>query len=288
MRAGAGRSALRLAPAFGRAGVLRPPHHRHLQRQRHDQVQAGIDEAGAAPADVIDHESAERPADRAGEAAEQREVGDRSARRAAIHTPERGEDRVIEAGAHADAEQRPGREIKRQRRRQPDAGKPGRVTERARQQHGPAAVTVDQAADLWRDQPGDQEAERGAPHHDTERPAGVAHDRLGEHGREIERRAPGEDLGRPQRGDDHAAIKRRGLCLRRHRRTPLAGRRARAPAPARSCMAQPLAAATFKHGLVSPDSPAIYTIGRSCGLSVVNVASPRSNQPKQPQNEPKN
>ena len=185
--------------------------HRHLQRQRDEEMQARVNETGLAPADMLDHERAQRPADRAGKAAEQRQVGDRTARRAAIHPPERGEHRVIEPGAHADAEQHPGHQIDRQRRRQADADQAGRVEQRTRQQDRPPAAHVDDFADLRRDQPGHQQADRRAADHITQRPAGIGNDRPGEHGRKIKRGAPGQDLRNAQRGDDDAAVERLSL-----------------------------------------------------------------------------
>ncbi len=99
--------------------------------------------------------------------------------------------------------------IDRQRRRKTDADETRGIKQRTRQQHRAPAMAVDDAADLRRDQSGDQQAERGAADHVAERPAGVVHDRLGKDRRKIERGAPGEDLGDAERGDDDAAVERR-------------------------------------------------------------------------------
>ena len=162
---------------------------------------------------MVDHEGAERPAHRAGKPAEQREIGDRPARLAAVEPAERGEHRIIEPGAHAEPDQGPAGEIDRQRRRQTDHHQAGGVEQRARQQQRPPAIAVDQPPDRGRDQPGDQEAQRGAADHQSERPAGILDDRPSEHRRKIERGAPGQDLGHAERGDDDAAIERARLGL---------------------------------------------------------------------------
>ena len=64
--------------------LRRAADHRHLQRQHDNEVQACIDKTGFAPADLLDHESAKRPADGAGETAEQRQIGDRLTRLFAV------------------------------------------------------------------------------------------------------------------------------------------------------------------------------------------------------------
>ena len=224
--AGASAPASEVSARAAGGGLRRPAHHGHLQRQRHAEMQRRVDQAGAAPAGELDQPRAQRPAHRAGEAAEQREVGDRPARRVAVHPAERGEHRVVQAGAHAETEHRPGGEIDRQRRREPDAGEPERIAQRARRQHRPPAAPIDHPADLRRDQPGDQQPERGAAHHEAERPAGVGDDRLGEHRRKIERGAPGEHLRDAERRDDDAAVRLADRSLRieigRHHAPPTA------------------------------------------------------------------
>jgi len=111
-------------------------------------MQRRVDEAGAAPSGVLDHEGAERPADRAGKAAEQREAGDRPARFAAIEPAERGEHCVIEAAAHAETEHDPRRHIGCEIGREGDAGQPCGIETRARHQYRTAAALVDDAAHL--------------------------------------------------------------------------------------------------------------------------------------------
>ena len=50
------------------------------QRQGHHEMQAGIGEAGAAPADGLDEPGRQRPADGAGESAPEGQLGDRAPR----------------------------------------------------------------------------------------------------------------------------------------------------------------------------------------------------------------
>jgi hypothetical protein len=181
-------------------------HHGHLQRQCDQEMQRRVDETGGTPADVIDHESAEWPADSAGKTAKQREVRDRPARATAVEPAECGEHCVIKSGAHADANQRPGDQIERQVRRKAGAGKAYGIEQRTRQQHGAPAVAVDDAPHLRRDQTGDQQSDRCAADHPAQRPAGVRDNGCREHRREIERGPPRQDLRDTQRGDDNAAI----------------------------------------------------------------------------------
>ena len=207
-----GLSGVVLFARAGRSGAGRCADNGHLQRHDQKQMQPRIDKAGRAPAGMLDHEGAERPADGAGKSAEQREIGDRRARLAAVHASERGENRVVKAGAHAEADQHPGGEIHRQRWRSADTGKPRRIAKRAREQHRPPPAFVDDAADLRGNQAGNQKPERGAGDHVAERPAGFGDDRLGKHRRKIERGAPGQDLANAQRRDDDAAIERPLQC----------------------------------------------------------------------------
>ncbi len=127
---------------------------------------------------------------------------------AAVHAAERGEHRVVEAGAHAEADQHPAGEVDRQRRRQTGDRQTGREQQRTGQQHGPAAVTLDDAADLRRDQPGAEQRDRSAADHPGQRPAGIGDDGDRKHRREIERRAPGQDLDDAERCNDGTAVNR--------------------------------------------------------------------------------
>src|SRR5438128_1098446 len=64
----------------------------------------------AAPADSAFEQGRERPADSAREAGDQRDPGDRVARVASVQAHQRGERRLVQPTAHADAEDRPGEE----------------------------------------------------------------------------------------------------------------------------------------------------------------------------------
>ena len=78
---------------------------------------SGPGEAGVAPADAFEPERRQRPSDGRGKAREQRDAGDRAARGIAIDAPQRGEGGVVQAEAHADAEQQPGDDQHRNRSR---------------------------------------------------------------------------------------------------------------------------------------------------------------------------
>ena len=138
-------------------------------------MQRGPGQAGAAPAESVDEDRAGRPADRAGEAGEQGDAGDRVARLAAVEAGDGGEGRLVQAEAHADAEDGPGQ-------RQADrAGREGQRRQArgehqiGRRQHVAAAMPVDHAAGERPQQAGQQQGGR----EDTEEP----------HPRQIQRRA---------------------------------------------------------------------------------------------------
>ncbi|MGC2521608.1 MAG: hypothetical protein WA417_03090 [Stellaceae bacterium] len=70
-------------------------------------VQAGPNQAGGAPAELVQEEGAQRPADRAGKASDQRDAGDGAARLATIEPGQRGKGRVIKTHADTNAEHSP-------------------------------------------------------------------------------------------------------------------------------------------------------------------------------------
>ena len=73
-------------------------------------------------------------------------------------------------------------------------------------------MQVDEAPDLRRDQPGNEQSDRSAADDRAEWPVRLRHDWAGEYGGKIERRAPGENLRDAQRRDDDALVKRTRLC----------------------------------------------------------------------------
>ena len=77
------------------------------ERQRDREVQPGIGEAGPAPADLLDQEGRERPADRAGEAAPQGQRRDGGPCLGPVEASEGGEGGIVQAGAHAEADEEP-------------------------------------------------------------------------------------------------------------------------------------------------------------------------------------
>jgi hypothetical protein len=149
-------------------------------------MQGGIDEASTAPADGLRQECAQRPTHRAGETAEQRQVGDGSSRLLAVELPERCEHGVVEAGSHADAEHEPSQQVDRQARSESDPGKADGVEQRARSEHRSATPAIDDRPDSRCNQAGNEKADRYATNHPAQRPAGIRDDRLSEHGGKIE------------------------------------------------------------------------------------------------------
>ena len=129
-----------------------------------------------------------------------------AARVRSVDVSERRERRVVEPGAHAGADDGPGHEIQRIVRRETEAGEAGGEQQRAARQHGTAAMAGNEAADARRHDAGDQQADRGARDHPVVAPAGIARDCRREHGQQIERRAPGQNLRDAERGDEDAAI----------------------------------------------------------------------------------
>ena len=101
--------------------VVRPAGMHEVQRQRDGQVHDRVDQAGASPAESVRQESAQRPADGARKSAEQRQIGDRSAR---LHVRTAGRARRMPRRRGRSPSRRqhdPSQKIERQRGREPDA-----------------------------------------------------------------------------------------------------------------------------------------------------------------------
>ena len=144
------------------------------QRQGHHEMQSGIGEAGAAPADGLDEPGRQRPADRAGEPAPERQLGDRAAGLRAVEPPERREGRVVEPSSHArrrSAPRRPDRPARSAPR--PCTASPAASSTRAGRQHLPAAVLLDRPPHPERDRSGDQQPQRHPGDDPSVGPAGV-------------------------------------------------------------------------------------------------------------------
>jgi hypothetical protein len=187
----------------GLAGFAR--HAQQIQRQHHGDVDGGIGEAGPAPAGMVHQPGAERPADRAGKAADQRDMGDGGAGAFAEQPAQRGEGRIVQAGAHADAHDRPAQQVKRQIGRGTQHHQPGGQQQRAGGQYHAAAARLDQPSDARRHQARDQEAERQAADHPGERPSGIRDNRPRQHGDQVVGRSPGQHLRQSDRTDDGQA-----------------------------------------------------------------------------------
>ena len=156
--------------------------------------------------------SAGRPADRAGESGEQRDAGDRIARIAAVEAGDGGERRLVQAEAHADAEDGPGhREADRAGRRTP--APPGRPRTPDLSQSAHRARRIGRSCGRPAVPAGRTAAGPPRRCRRTTRAAGQAgRDRIGEHGREIVGRTPGQSLRDAECGDDDAAAVSQCLC----------------------------------------------------------------------------
>ncbi len=192
---------------FGSAAARWHParQQREIERQSGKQLHRRVDEACAAPADLGHQEGGNRPADGAGEAAEQGQGGDRRTRAVAVQAAKRREGRVIEPCPHAEPDHEPRAHIGRKGRRRRQADLAGADADGAESKHIAAAMTFDRGADSRRDQAGDQKPERQAADHPSQRPTGLCgHFRRNDR-RQIVGRAPRHDLRQPKHGDDRAA-----------------------------------------------------------------------------------
>ena len=142
-----------------------------------------------------------RPADGRGEAAGQRQHGDRTARRGAEDAPERREGGIVERGREARR-----RAASRPRDRRPGASAWTSATRPSALTSDPTVITtwppcaVDRAADERRDQARGQQAERESAHGERQRPAALGRDQRHDQHRRIEDRAPGDDLRDAEHG----------------------------------------------------------------------------------------
>jgi hypothetical protein len=91
--------------------------------------------------------SRERPSDRAGEAGDQGDAGNRSPCGTAVKPGEGGESRIIEPHGHADAEHRPGQSQSEKSLRDTEQDEPYCQHQIGQRQHTAAAPVVDCAAD---------------------------------------------------------------------------------------------------------------------------------------------
>ena len=136
------------------AHLFLPWQPKQVQRQHDAGVDGCIGEAGAAPADLFYQQRAKRPADGAGEAAEQRDLGNRAVGAFAVDAAQVGKGRVILAASHADADHDPSGDVDGERGRETHDQKARSQQARAGREDHAAAVAVDQPSDAWRHQSG--------------------------------------------------------------------------------------------------------------------------------------
>jgi hypothetical protein len=99
------------------------------------------------PAESCVEKRRERPSDRAGEAGNQGDAGDRSARGTAVEPGKGGERRVIKSHGHADAERGPGQSQGEKSLRDTEQDVPHRQHQIGQRQHAAATAIIDRAAD---------------------------------------------------------------------------------------------------------------------------------------------
>ena len=165
-----------------------------MQRRRDEGEQGRIDQICPLPAEWLKQRICRRPTDGGGKAARKRQHRNRLARLGAENSSERRERRIVERSRHGGAQQHPRGEISDRMTCISERNKTGRASQRTERHHAMAAITVDEAADGRRDEPGREQPGRDAAHREGEgKPALGRNQRHGQHGR-IEHRAPRQDL----------------------------------------------------------------------------------------------
>src|SRR5262245_25004486 len=91
--------------------ILAASEDKQMDGQAGEELQKGINEKGVLPADCLREVMRYGPEDGRGEAAEQSEIGNRTARLPMCHLGERGKGRIIEDEAHRRSEHQPAGDI---------------------------------------------------------------------------------------------------------------------------------------------------------------------------------
>ena len=176
--------------------------HQPVDRQADQDMRRRPRKAGVAPADRLQPPRGQRPSHRRGEACDQGDAGDRAPRRVAIDAAERAEGGVVEARAHADAEQEPGGEQHRYRIGEAEQRQPRGQHEVGKRQHGPAADQIDLPADARPEHGRDDQRRREGGKDPVRGDAEIARDRIGEDRRQVIARSPGQRLRGAERHND--------------------------------------------------------------------------------------
>ncbi len=188
-----------------------------VQRQAHGDVEGRVDPERSAPAHAVEQPLRQRPEDRTGEAAEQRQRGHRAPIRRSGQLMQRGEGGVVQTGGHRDASQRPAHEERRVVPCEGECGQRHRTDDRAPGEHEAPAAGVDQPAYRRRHDPGEQQADRECTEEPGCRDPELAAHRVAEHGDGVEERAPRDDLRHTERGYEPRQTDRRvAFAARRH------------------------------------------------------------------------
>jgi len=168
-------------------------------------VQRRPDQARRAPTKLRVEKGRERPPDRAREAGDQSDAGNRSARGAAVEPSKSGERRIVKAHGHADAEHCPCQSQGEKSLRDTKQDEPGRQDQIGQRQHATAAPVVDRAADRRAEHGRQQQRTGEQAEHGRPRKPKAFRNRIGQDRRQVVTRSPGERLRRPKCGDDDRA-----------------------------------------------------------------------------------
>jgi hypothetical protein len=158
------------------------------------------------PAELCVEKRRERPSDRAGEAGNQGDTGDRSARRPAVEPGEGGESRIIKAHRHTDAERRPGQSQSEKSLRDTEQDEPRRQDQIRERQHAATAAIVDRTADGRPQHRRQQQRTREQAEHSRARHTETVRDRISQDRRQVIARSPGERLRCPKGAHHDGAV----------------------------------------------------------------------------------
>ena len=157
--------------------------------------QCRINQVSTAPADSLNEKLRCRPAHSRGEAAGEREHGDRRACRAAEDPAERRKSGIVERCCHGNADRGPGGKVARDTRRPNKRNKPCGADQRADRHDHMATEAINRAAHIAGAQAADEQSDGKSGHGEGRRPAVIGGDQRYRQHRWIKQGAPGQNLG---------------------------------------------------------------------------------------------
>ena len=153
------------------------------------------------------HQCRKRPADRAGEAGQQRDARDRLPGIFAVQVHQRCKRCVVQATTHGQAKQGPGRQHRHQPLRGCQRQQPGDEQRVGQQQHRAPALAVDPTADPGADGGAHQQRHRQRGVHGAGLHSQAARHRRRQHRRQVIRSRPDQGLRGAQRQHDVAGAR---------------------------------------------------------------------------------